>query len=199
MRVALISVYEPDNRFYTNEEEAMSTVNATSVAALSPDDVINQLAAIPAHTPLDTLRAQRPDIVRYAEGSYRALLEPADLGGVSAIDRDLIALRVGILTGSTALVDWHQARLRRADVADPVLVAVATNPFSEQLTPRQQAILRHVDRLTKAPTTAAAAHIAELGAVGLTPRDVVVISQLIAFLSFQVRTLVGLHILAEEE
>lgn len=177
----------------------MSIASVASVASLNAADAINQLAGIAAGTRLDALRAQRPDIVRYAEGSYRALLEPADLGGVSAIDRDLIALRVGILTGSTALVDWHQARLRRAEVADPVLVAVATHPLSAQLTPRQQAILRHVDRLTKAPTTATAAHIAELGAVGLTPRDVVVISQLIAFLSFQVRTLVGLHILAEEE
>lgn len=177
----------------------MTTIQSVAAPLPIVENVINRLAAIPAHTPLDTLRAQRPDIVRYAEGSYRALLEPADLGGVSAIDRDLIALRVGILTGSKVLVDWHQARLRHADVAEPVLVAVATNPFSEQLTPRQQAILRHVDRLTKAPTTATAAHIAELGAVGLTPRDVVVISQLIAFLSFQVRTLVGLHILSEEE
>lgn len=177
----------------------MSTVSVPAEATLHADDVINQLAGIATHTPLDALRAQRPDIVRYAEGSYRALLEPADLGGVSAVERDLIALRVAILTGSTALADWHQARLRRAGVRDQVLAAVATNPAAEQLTPRQQAILRHVDRLTKAPTTATAAHLAELGAVGLTPRDVVVISQLIAFLSFQVRTLVGLHILAEEQ
>jgi uncharacterized protein YciW len=56
-----------------------------------------------------------------------------------------------------------------------------------------------VDRLTNAPATATAAHIAKLTAVGLTPRDIVVISQLTAFLSFQLRTLVGLRVLAEEE
>jgi len=177
----------------------MSIASIASAVSLNAADAINQLAGIESGTRLDALRAQRPDIVRYAEGSYRALVEPEDLGGVSAVDRNLIALRVAILTGSTALVDRHQARLRRAGVADPVLVAIATNPTADALSPRQQAILRHVDRLTTAPTTATAAHLAELGAVGLSPRDVVVISQLIAFLSFQVRTLIGLQILAEEQ
>lgn len=169
------------------------------MSSVSTTDTINHLAGIAADTPLAVLRAQRPDIVRHAEGSYQALLEPEDLGGVSALERDLIALRVAVLTGSTALEDWHQARLRQAGVLGPVLLAVATNPNAHHLAPRQRAILRHVDRLTTAPTKATAAHIGELTAVGLTPRDIVVISQLTAFLSFQVRTLVGLRILAEEQ
>lgn len=177
----------------------MTTTIAKRAPLEQTADTINWLAGLTADTSLVALRAQRPDIVRYAEGSYRALLEPEDFGGVSAVDRDLIGLRVAILTGSTALVDWHQARLRRAGVADHVLAAVATNPAADHLSPRQQAILRHVDRLTKAPTTATAAHLAELSAADLPPRDIVVISQLIAFLSFQVRTLVGLRILAEEQ
>ncbi len=177
----------------------MSAVSEPSVATLRTDDVINQLAGITAASNLGALRAQRPDIVRYAEGSYHALLEPADFGNVSPVERDLIALRVALLTGSSALRAWHQARLRSAGVDNAVLNAVAENPSDGQLSPRIQTILRHVERLTKAPVTATQEHIAELTAVGLSPRDIVVISQWIAFLSFQVRTLVGLHILAEEQ
>ncbi|MFZ4660727.1 MAG: CMD domain protein [Caldilineaceae bacterium] len=177
----------------------MSIASTAAVANLNAADAINQLAGIASDIPLAALRAQRPELVRYAEGSYRALFEPEDLGGVSAVDRDLIALRVAILTDSATLVDHHQARLRRAGVTDQVLVAVATNPAAAHLSPRQQAILQHVDRLTTAPVTATADHITALTVVGLTPRDIVVISQLTAFLSFQLRTLVGLRILAEEK
>jgi len=177
----------------------MTETRELPAGSLSADDVINQMAGISADSALESLRAQRPEIVRYAEGSYRALLEPQAVGNVSRVERDLIALRVAVLTGSAELTFWHQARLRDAGVEEGVLAAVAENPAADPLSPRQQAILRHVDRLTKSPTTATAAHIAELTAVGLSPRDIVVISQLIAFLSFQVRTLVGLRILAEDK
>ena len=178
----------------------MTQTRETPAAILiADDDVINQLSGVGHEASLGSLRAQRPEIVRYAEGSYRALFEPADLGNVSRIDRYLIALRVAVLTSSVVLISWHQARLRYAGVAEGVLAAVVENPTADALSPRIQAILRHVDRLTTASATATKAHIAELTDVGLTARDIVVISQLIAFLSFQVRTLVGLRILAEEQ
>ncbi len=173
------------------------TCEAPATTLVTDDDVINHLAGIGHAAGLGALRAQRPEVVRYAEGSYRALFEPADLGNVSRVDRYLIALRVGVLTSSAALISWHQTRLRYAGLAEEVLATAAENPTADVLSPRIQAILHHVDRLTTAPATATKAHIAELTAVGLTARDIVVISQLIAFLSFQVRTLVGLRILAE--
>ena len=174
------------------------TQAATAVPVSEADDVINQLAGITASSPLGQLRAQRPEVFRYAQGSYLSLLEPEDAGNVSGVERDLIALRVAFLTGSSALANWHQTRLRHAGVDEALIQAVAHNPQADLFSARQRAILAHVDLLTKAPATATAAHIAALSAVGLQPRDIVTISQLISFLSFQVRTLVGLRILAEE-
>jgi len=178
-------------------------MSQTQEAAVTPlfaaDDLLNQLAAITADTKVGDLRTQRPEVARYAEGSYYALFVPDDWGNVSAIDRNLITLRVASLTECRPLITWSQARLHQAGVTAEVLTAAKTNPRTEQLSPRQQAILSHVDRLTNAPATATAAHIAELRALDLTPRDIVVISQLTAFLSFQLRTLVGLRLLAEEE
>ena len=112
------------------------TCEAPATTLVTDDDVINQLAGIGHAAGLGALRAQRPEIVRYAEGSYRALFEPADLGNVSRVDRYLIALRVGVLTGSAALISWHQARLRYAGVAEEVLAAVAENPTAAALSPR---------------------------------------------------------------
>jgi uncharacterized protein YciW len=54
-----------------------------------------------------------------------------------------------------------------------------------------------VDRLTQEPRAADEGDIQALQAAGLGARDIVTIAQLIAFLSFQVRLLAGLRVLAE--
>lgn len=161
------------------------------------DDTINRLAGITPASPLGHLRAQRPDIIRHAEGSYRALLDPVDPGKVSLVERNLIALRVALLTGSTRLAEWHSARLLGSGV-DEAVVAAAGDLDSPLLTPRERVILRHVDLLATAPATATAIDIAYLTAAGLEPQEIVTISQLIAFLSFQVRTLFGLQFLVKQ-
>jgi len=58
-------------------------------------------------------------------------------------------------------------------------------------------VLEHVDRLTKEPRVATPEDLMGLKAQGLSDAAIVTISQLIAFLSFQVRALVGLQLLAE--
>lgn len=161
-------------------------------------DVINGLAGIAPDSRLARLRAQRPEAVQHAQGSATALLEPEDPAGVSRRERELIALRVAILTPSAPLAARHRARLRDLGVDEAVLAAVEGGPDNPALSPREAAILGHTDRLTLAPGAAQAAHIAELKAAGLEPRDIVTIAQLIALLSFQVRVLAGLRLLAEE-
>jgi CMD domain protein len=171
----------------------------TSDSAIhTSEDVINRLAGISADSRLGQLRAQRPEIVRYAEGSYRALLEPADLAGVSRIERELIALRVATLTASHSLADWHRQRLHELGAHVATITATQQNPTSADLSVRKQALLRHVDRVSQNPAASTAAQLAELSAAGFSPRDVVIVGQLTAFLSFQVRTLIGLRLLAED-
>jgi CMD domain protein len=163
-------------------------------AAVSAD-VINAFAGIETGTALHELRARRPDIARYAQGSYQALLEPADLGGVSRLERELIALRGATLTGAHTLAAHHRARLRDLGADDALVTAVEQFPGGAQVEPRLARILEHVDRLTLAPHTASRAAIEGLLAAGLTPRDIVTVAQLIAFVSFQVHLLAGLRLL----
>lgn len=174
------------------------TVSTRPTPSPAPADVINQLAGIAAESRVGQLRAQRPEVLRYAEGSYQALLEPEDRSGISRAERELIALRVATLTGSAALAAWHQERLERLDIGLGVRNAVINDPQSLVLSPRERALMRHVDLVSRAPASATAADLAALVAVGLSPREIVIVSQLIAFLSFQVRTLVGLRLLTEE-
>jgi CMD domain protein len=158
---------------------------------------VDALAGLPPEMPLQALRAAQADVLRYAQGSYLALLEPADPAGVSRVERDLIALRVAVLTASDVLAAHHRGRLRRLGVPPEHIAAVEHVPTTGGLPARETAILRHVDRLTQEPRAAGESDIQALQAAGLGARDIVTIAQLIAFLSFQVRVLAGLRVLAE--
>jgi len=170
---------------------------ATSIGADAPD-VLNYFAGLAPDSSLAQLRAQRPEVVRYAQGSYDALLDPDDPASVSLSERDMIALRVAVLTPSPAVAAWHRDRLRARGASDTTLAAIEQFPAGSALSPRVRVILRHTDRLTREPGAATPAHLAEMKAAGLSPRDIVTIAQLIALLSFQVRVLAGLRLLAEE-
>jgi alkylhydroperoxidase domain protein len=62
---------------------------------------------------------------------------------------------------------------------------------------RLAAELRHADLLATRPADARPEHLAALGEAGLAVRDVVTVSQLAGFLSFQSRVLSGLLLLAD--
>lgn len=152
-------------------------------------DVIDRLAGIEPGSPVAALRARRPDFVRYTEGSHDVLLAPADPAGISLAERALIALRVATLERSVALADHYRTRLRQVAGGDQ-------NATVE--TPRLKALLDHVERMTTAPRTATKAHLDALGAEGFSPRDLVTVAQLVAFVSYQVRVVAGLRLLSGE-
>lgn len=161
-------------------------------------DIIDELAGIDPGSPLHQLRGQRSEVARYAQGSYLALLEPEDPAGVSRSERESIALRVALLSSNQALADHHHARLRQLGADDETIAAIERFPDGPALSDRQAAILRHTDLLTSDPGGASRQAIDDLRTQGLGARDIVTISQLIAFLSFQVRVLAGLRLFAEE-
>lgn len=164
------------------------------------EDAIDRLAGIPPGSPLERLRAQRADAVRYAQGSYRVLLEPEDPAGVGRREREMVALRVGVLTRSPAIVGLHRGRLRALGATDAQIAAVERFPDGPtELSPRETAILRHTDLVTLQPGASRPEHIAALKASGLTPRDIVTVSQLIAFMSYDARILAGLRALGAKE
>lgn len=166
-------------------------------SATAQADVIDHLAGITPGSKLAALRAARPVLVKATQGSHEALFEPDDLGGVSHRERDGLALRVAALTPSPELVAWHRERLRAQGEDDATIAAFEAGPGSAGLTPREVALLRHADILANAPGEATPEDIAALKAAGFGPRDIVTISQLIAFVSFQARLLVGLRLVGE--
>jgi uncharacterized protein YciW len=133
---------------------------------------------------LARLRAERPEMVRHTQGSHDVLLTPADPGGLSLGERALVALRVAELAGDGRLAEHYRGLVRRAGEPAP--------------TPRLALILDHVAMVATAPGTATKAHLDRLRGSGLGARDIVALSQLVAFVSYQVRLAEGLALLAQE-
>jgi uncharacterized protein YciW len=150
-----------------------------------PSDLLESIVGVAAGSALGQLRAQRPEIVRHTQGSHDVLLFPADPGGLSLAERALVAARVAELSGHAGLAEHYRRLL--AEHGNP--------PHGE----RQDTVLRHVARVTTMPGTALPSHIETLRAVGLDARDVVALTQIVAFVSYQVRAAVGLALLAQEK
>jgi len=160
-------------------------------------DLLDQLAGIAPDSAAAEVRSRRTDVARHTQGSYDVLLTPEDTAGVTPLERALIALRVAIVTPSPALKAHYQQLAESHGVSAAQLAAVANFPAAGELTPRQNALLRHTDLLINEPSAASPADIAALKAQNFTARDIVIIAQLIAFLSYQVRVLAGLRLLGK--
>jgi CMD domain protein len=162
------------------------------------EDAIDRVAEIKPGDALAELRAKRPDVARYAQGSYEALLQPPDPGPFSLAERYLAALRVAALSGSHAAAHYR-GRLGQLG-ADASLVAAAEHGSGAAHMPlRVAAILQHAERMTLSPHTTGMAALTDLQAAGLSAREIVSLAQLITFVTFQVRVIAGLRLLAGQQ
>ncbi len=156
-------------------------------------DVINSAAGLAPESPVVALRAQRPDFVRYSQGSYDALIIPTDPADVSLTERAAIALRVAVLAKFAPLVAQYRRRLQEIG-AEAAVIHAAESGEAPGL-PRLDAILHHTTRVATDPASAQAAHLQKLRDRGLSPRDIVTLAQIIAFVSYQIRVAAGLRLM----
>ena len=148
-------------------------------------DLLETIIGVVPGSALSALRALRPDIVRHTQGSHDVLLSPTDPGGLSLVERALIARRTAELSHHGALAAHY--RTLHQQRGEPAAG------------PRCDAILAHVARVTTAPRTATPAALAALSSVGLSATDIVALTQIVAFVSYQVRAAAGLALLTQKE
>lgn len=143
-------------------------------------DVIADLAGVEPGSPLADLRAQRSEATTHAQGSYDALFsKPA--GALSEFERLAAAHHVATVHAAAEAADHYRPHL--ADVGQP----------SDST--RVQAIVRHADLLATRPADARPENLQALSDAGLSTAEIVSLSQVIAFVSFQVRVIAGLRLL----
>ncbi len=191
-------------------------------------DIIDALVGITPGSPLDAIRARRPEARAHAQATYRALFTPESPDNISAQERFAVGEFVAGLHGATAITDRYAARLvesgasaalkeavdaaikeakthgpygsypagplSREDTAGPVYrVGAATR---RALGPRLAAALEHVHMLVFHPRDAAPTALQALLDSGWSTTGIVTLSQIVAFLSFQIRVVTGLRTLA---
>ena len=187
------------------------------------EDVIDQLVGIAPGSKLDAIRAHRSEARRYAQASYDSLLRPRSIGGVSADERHTIASFVASLHGEPRTDAFYAAKLPaalRAAVAAEVASARSKGPYGrfpkgplsaedtpgptwkaseagrKALGPRLTTALEHTHMLVFHPRDAAPPSLQSLLDAGWSTTDIVTISQLVSFLSYQIRVVAGLAVLA---
>jgi CMD domain protein len=191
-------------------------------------DVIDALVGITPGSPLDAIRARRPEARAHAQATYRALFAPEKPGNVTAQERFAVGGFAASLHGATEIGARYAARLAESgasaalkEAVDAAIAEARTNgpyghypagPLSREdtaglryrvgaatrrtLGPRLAAAFEHVHMLVFHPRDAAPAALRALLDAGWSTTDIVTLSQIVAFMSFQIRVVTGLRILA---
>lgn len=187
-------------------------------------DVIDRLAGVAAGSSLDRIRDQRAQARRHAQASYDSLLEPLDEADATRRDRHALAVYVALLHQRPAIADFYAGGIASEPALLEALRAAAAaglskgpygrypkGPLSVEdeagPTHRLEASLRaalgerlaaaceHTHMLVYHPRDASAGHLQALLDAGWSTTGIVVLSQLVAFLSYQIRVVTGLSVL----
>lgn len=167
------------------------TTDSSSLTAVAGHDIVDQLAGLPVGSSLHALRHQREKVALATQGSYDTLFDPA-LADIGLDERLLVALYACRLAGAQEVATHYLERLQALPV-DAAQLAAADSGTPEQLPAgRVRAMLVFTRALTERPVEGDKAALETLPAVGISTPAVVVVAQLIAFISYQIRVVAGL-------
>lgn len=142
-------------------------------------DLLAALADIDPASELAQARAERHAATQHTQGSYDVLFSQDD-EDLPLAERFALAAQVAAWHGASSL----EAHYRQPDQPNNARFAAG---------------LAFAELLSLHPVDAAPQHIETLQTAGWSPRGIVTLAQLIAFVSFQSRLLAGLRLLNGEE
>jgi uncharacterized protein YciW len=157
-------------------------------------DTLDRLLALTPGLPTYEIRHQRTKVVEATQASEDLLLGGA-VEGLSVSDRLLVAMLACALTPSQALKNEYANRLSALGVSDQTIQTVASAQIDQLQDPRLKQILIFTAALITDPVKADKHALLALKASGLTTPQITALSQLIAFVSYQVRVYAGLSAL----
>jgi CMD domain protein len=189
-------------------------------------DIIDTLAGLAPDSSLAAIRDRKPITRQNAQASYRALFEPADPGDVTIQERFAIATFVAGVHAQEEAAAFYAAGLARTAATEAFFAAIQAEidrgrtagpygaypkgPLSKEnvpgpayhvaeavlLGPKLTAALAHVHMLVFHPRDADTASLQSLLDAGWSNAGIVTLSQLVAFLAFQIRVVAGLRTVA---
>jgi uncharacterized protein YciW len=159
-------------------------------------DVIDAAVPLAPDQATWALRRQRDKVVSATQGSYDAMFSPA-VEGLSVTERLLVALHACCVSKAGSLAAHYRDRLAAEGADSGVIEAVDSGkPVADA---RLRAVLAFTGKLIERPIEGDRAAVQSLADSGLSTPAIVAMSQLIAFLSYQIRVAAGLKALAAAE
>ena len=155
------------------------------------ETIVAKAAGISAGSPLAGVLSLRSNILELTENSHEASLRPNQPGGLTPSERAGLACRIAKRNNEAVLTRHYE---RMFGVGSQ---AISDTGFDGGGDTRLKAIIRHTDLVTLNPKEATADDISALRSAGLDDADIVRLSELIAFLSYQIRVVAGLRLMAE--
>lgn len=157
-------------------------------------DSIDTAAELSRSDPRFALRRRRPDFVAGAQACRSSVLTPQNDLGLSRPLRAALARRMVAHNADIVLLAQYDELLEPL-VLSSGETALARGDEPETLPAPLDTIARHADLVTIIPRDANADDIRRLSAAGLTNPQIVALSELIAYVNFQARIIVGLRLL----
>jgi len=168
----------------------------TSITEPRPTpDLLDRLLGITPGSPLHTVRHARDKVALATQGSQDLFFDPTLHNNLSLSERLWVAYYAARLSGQATLSAHYLTQLQ-ASGAEPGAVATVDAGAIDGLDDsRLAAILRFTRTLIESPVHGDQAALLALQHEGLSTAEIVVLAQLIAFLSYQVRLAAGLNAL----
>ncbi|MBC3952680.1 CMD domain-containing protein [Pseudomonas folii] len=163
--------------------------------AQSPD-VLDDLLGLTPGTHLHQVRHARDKVLAATQGSHAQFFDPLLENNLSLNERLLVAYFASRLTPSPLLADYYKEQLQALSV-DPLLIGALDFAALERVTDaRLHAILGFTRTLIERPVEGDQQALHVLQQAGLSTAEIVVLAQLIAYLSYQIRLAAGLAALS---
>jgi len=161
------------------------------------DGVIWTVAGIVAGSRLAATLDERREILHRSDASHEAVMTPRDPGGLSTALRATLATRIAVRNADPRLADHYRAMLEADTGRTPELLRLASPEEAPTGDAWLVAVVRHADLLTMAPQDSGAPEVEALRAAGVVDADIVRLTQLVGFLSYQVRLAAALRLLQD--
>lgn len=152
-------------------------------------DAMDRTAGLDPTGEVYALRRARPEYVQGAEDSRAAVLTPADDLGLPADLRAAIARRVALTSGNDLLIADYPLP------TDDSLTDLASG--ATPAAPLLAAIARHSDIIARSPGQSTPEDLQALQQAGLSVPQVIALSELLAYVCFQIRITAGLRLLEQ--
>jgi uncharacterized protein YciW len=157
------------------------------------NDVVLDIAGIEPGSGLAAAVSKRADIFELTQATHDAAITPVEPGGLSHGLRAAIACRIAKLNADAEL-ERHFLDLLGKVGAGPAERRAAELDFQGE-DQRTAALIRHADLVARDPKSATGQDIAALRQAGVPDADIVRLSELVAFVSYQIRLLAGLKLM----